>query len=113
MDAAASSKASSVEAWSRCRANSRISDSPAGFKKILHPGDFGVVVGVGAAFEAGGEAHLHFGIDAAGESGIGMQVFDAAAHFEEVERVAGEFLGGGAGGERAVIEIVSRSPLLV
>src|SRR5450432_2718490 len=75
------------------------------FKKSLHPGDFGVVVGVGAAFEARGEAHLHLGIDAAWERRVGMEIVHAAAHFEKVERVASEFFGGGARGERAVVEI--------
>ena len=42
-----------------------------------------------------------------------MEVFDAAPHFEEVEGVAGELLGGGAGGKGTVVEIGPRSPLLV
>src|SRR6266568_5131496 len=78
-----------------------------GVEERLHASDFGVVVGVGAAFEAGGEAHLHFGIDAAGESGVGMEVINAPAHLEKVEGVAGKLFGGGARGERAVVEISS------
>ena len=76
----------------------------------LHAGDFVAVVIVGAALEARGEAHFHLGINAAGEGRVGMKVVDAAAHFEEVERVVGEFFRGGARGEGAVVEIASAKP---
>ena len=66
--------------------------------------DFGGVLLVGAALEAGREAHLHFRIDAAGKSGVGIQFLDAAADLEEVERVVGELFGRGARGKRAVID---------
>src|SRR2546423_9817010 len=45
---------------------------------------------VTTTFETGRQAHLHFGVDAAGEAGVGMKVVDAAAHFEEIEGVVGE-----------------------
>ncbi len=48
---------------------------------------------VGAALEAGRQAHLHLGIDAAGMGRVGIEFLDAAADFEEVERVVGELLG--------------------
>ena len=62
----------------------------------LHAGDFAVVVVVGAAFEAGGEAHFHLGIDAAGKLRVGMEIVDAAAHLEEIERIVGELFRRGA-----------------
>ena len=77
---------------------------------ILHAGDFGTVLVIGAAFEAGREAHLHFRIDTAGELGIRMEIIHAAAHFEKVERVAGEFFCSGAGRKRAVIEVSAAKP---
>src|SRR5206468_8549094 len=77
---------------------------------ILHAGDFGTVLVIGAAFEAGREAHIHFRIDTAWKLGIRMEVIDAAAHFEKVERVAGEFFCSGAGSKRSVVEISPAKP---
>src|SRR5579863_2034184 len=81
-----------------------------GIEVGLHPTHFSCVVLIAAAFETRGQAHFHFGIDAAGERGVGMEVVYAAAHFEEVERVVHEFFGGGARGERAVVEVAPVEP---
>src|SRR5258705_12642982 len=64
-----------------------------------------MVVGVGAAFVTGREAHLHFGINAAGESGVRVQIVNAAAHFEKIECVTGELFGGSARRKRTVVKI--------
>src|SRR5580693_10803901 len=60
---------------------------------------------VAAAFETRREAHLHLRIDAPRKLGVGMQVIDAAAHLEKVERIAGKLLCRSARGERPVIDI--------
>ena len=52
---------------------------------------------VGAAFEAGGHALLHFGVDAPGKCGIGVKFFDAAAQLEEIQHGFEKIFGGGAG----------------
>ncbi|MGH9500070.1 MAG: hypothetical protein ACRD3L_13095 [Terriglobales bacterium] len=75
----------------------------AGVEIGLYPGNFEGVFAVRAAFEAGGEAHFHFGVDAAGEFRVGVKVVNAAAHLEEVERIVGVLFGGDARGEGAVI----------
>ena len=69
----------------------------------LNTGYLGTVLIVAAAFETGGQAHLHFGIDTAGEAGIGVKVVHTAAHFEEVEGVVGELFCRGAGEKWSVI----------
>ena len=108
--AAASSNASLADAASRSVESSRTSESPAESKIGLHAVYFCGIFFVGAAFEAGREAHLHLGIDAAGEFRVGMQVVDAAAHLEEVQRIVHELLGGDAREERAVVERASAEP---
>jgi len=75
-----------------------------GIEVCLHPFHFARVFSIGAAFEAGCEAHLHFGINAAGKFRIGMKVVDAAAHFEKIEGVVHEFFGGEPGDERPVVQ---------
>ena len=65
--AAAFSNSRLVEAWSRCAADFADQGVAAAVEVGLHAADFGPVVVVGAAFEAGGEAHFHFGVDAAGK----------------------------------------------
>ncbi len=50
------------------------------------------------------QAHAHFAIDAAGVLGRRQQIFLAAAHLEEVEKLPFEPLGRGARTERAEIE---------
>src|SRR5579863_3407516 len=74
-----------------------------GVEKLDEALDFGVVFLFGAAREARREAHFHFGVDAAGESGIAADFDLAAAHFEQVERLLGESERGFSGRERAVI----------
>src|SRR5437016_11773531 len=74
-------------------------------EECLHTHDFSMIVSISASLEAGSQAHLHFGINASRKGRVRMQVFGAAAHFEEVERVAGKFLGGSARREGAVIKI--------
>src|SRR5207248_444889 len=54
----------SLLSWCNEFANKR----PAcGIEEGLHARDFGMVLGVGAALEAGREAHFHFGINATGK----------------------------------------------
>src|ERR1700761_798755 len=60
---------------------------------------FFAVAGVGAGLLAGGEAHLHLAVDAAGMGGVGVQVFFAAAEKEELQQLVGIAFGGGAGGK--------------
>src|SRR5580700_3146391 len=59
-------------------------------KELYQPLHFGVVFLLGAAGKARREAHFHFGIDAAGESGIAANFDLTAAHFEEIERLLGK-----------------------
>src|SRR5215469_12855788 len=73
-------------------------------EELLNPRDLGAVLVVGAALEARRETHLHFGVDAAGETGVGMKVLDAAAHFEKIEGVVQELFGSGSGGEWTVVD---------
>src|SRR5580692_2790954 len=77
----------------------------AGVEVRLHAAHFGPVFLVGATLKAGREAHLHFRVDAAWERGIGMQIVDAAAHLEKVERVAGKLLSRSARWERPVVDV--------
>ena len=72
----------------------------AGVEIGLYAGDLGAIFVVRAALEAGGETHFHFGVNAAGEFGVGIEIVNAAAHFKEVERIVGVFFGSGAGGGR-------------
>ena len=74
-----------------------------GVEKLHQALDFGVVFLFGASGKARGEAHFHFGIDAAGKSGIATNFDLAAADFEEVERLLGKSERGFSGGERAVV----------
>src|SRR5690348_11629213 len=67
--------------------------------------DFPVVLFLGAAGETWREAHLHFGIDAAGKCGVAADLDLAAANFEEIEELIRERIGLLARGERA--EIIS------
>ena len=76
-------------------------------EKVFHADDLSAVLVVGAALEARGEAHLHLGIDAAGEGEVGMKVVDAAAHLEEVECVVHEFFRRQPRRERAVVDVFS------
>ena len=57
--------------------------------------------GVAGLF-AGLDAFAHLAVDAAGMLGVGVEVFVAAAEFEEVEGGVAVSLGGEAGGEGAV-----------
>src|SRR5208337_1780076 len=72
----------------------------AAIQVLLHAPNLGRVFLVGAALEARRQAHLHLGINAAGECWIGTQIEGAAAHLEQVERVVGEFLRGHTRGKR-------------
>src|SRR5579862_971741 len=71
----------------------------AGGEKGVDGGGLLRVALVGAALEAGCEALLHLGVDAAGKARIGMEVFVAAAQIEEVEHAFEEGFGGDAGRE--------------
>jgi hypothetical protein len=64
---------------------------------------FGVVFLFGAAGEAGGEAHLHFGVEAAGERGVAADFDLATADFEKIEDAIGEGESVFAGGVGAVV----------
>ena len=75
----------------------------AAFEEFLHTRNLGGVLLVGAALETRRQAHLHLGINAAGKGRIGIQVVDAAAHLEQVERVVGKLLGSNPRGERPEI----------
>src|ERR1039458_2533534 len=76
---------------------------PAAFEKLLYAPHFGRVFLVAASLEAGRQAHFHLVINAAGELRVGMEIVNAAAHLEQVERIVGKLLGGDAGGERPKI----------
>src|ERR1700730_9655263 len=54
------------------------------------------------------QTHLHFGINAAWELRVGMQVIHAAPHFEEVESIVHKLLCRHSRGERPVVNILSR-----
>ena len=69
--AAASSKARDSEAWSRSADICRLQRFAARVEEVFHADDFSAILVVGAALEAGREAHLHLGIDAAGKCGSG------------------------------------------
>ena len=75
----------------------------AGVEKLHEALHFGVVFLFGASGETRGEAHFHFGIDAAGESGIAANFDLAATDFEEVERLLGKRERGFSGREGAVV----------
>jgi hypothetical protein len=62
---------------------------------------------VAAALETGRETHLHLRVDAARKRGIGMQVVHAAAHLEEIERIAGKLLCHRTRGKWPVIDVAS------
>src|SRR6267154_4084909 len=66
----------------------------AGFKELHQAPHFHVVFFLSAAREAGREAHSHFGVEAAGESGISADFNLATAHFEQSENAFGESFGG-------------------
>ena len=65
---------------------------PAAFKKTLHPRRLVAILLVAAAFEAGRQAHLHLGINAAGKRRIRIQLEIAAPQLEEIERIVEKFL---------------------
>src|ERR1700678_2964806 len=71
-------------------------------KKLLNSLGFLPVTRVAAALVAGGEAHLHLGVDTAGMGGVGIKIVGAAAEEKKLEGLVREALGGGAGGERTV-----------
>src|SRR5208283_5794950 len=70
---------------------------------LLHARDLSRIFLVRTALEARRQAHLHLGINAAGERGIGIQVESTAAHLEQVERVIGKLLGGHPRGKWAEV----------
>src|SRR4051812_37057344 len=72
-------------------------------KERVHPIDFPLILLVRAAFEAGGQAHLHFRIDAPRELRIGIQVLYTAAHLKKIEGVISKFLGCDSGREWAIV----------
>ncbi|OLE14304.1 MAG: hypothetical protein AUG89_02485 [Acidobacteria bacterium 13_1_20CM_4_56_7] len=76
----------------------------------LHPPHFLRVFLIAASLETGGKAHLHLGINAAGEFGIRMQIVQAAPHLEEIERVVHEFLGCNPRHEWSVIKCPTSEP---
>ena len=71
----------------------------------LHRGRLLRIPLVRASLEAGRKAHLHLGVDAAGERGVWLQVVGAAAQLEQVQRLVQKTLGSRARGERAVAAI--------
>src|SRR5271165_540272 len=83
---------------------------PARLKELLHAFHLGGVLLIRAALEAWGETHLHLGINAAGKSGIGTKVVDAAAHFEQIKRVVGELLGGNTRKKRSIVPCFASQP---
>ncbi len=78
---------------------------PFSIEITLHARYFGAVFLVAATLETRRETHFHFRIDATGELGIGMQIVDAAAHLEEIERVTGELFGHAARSERPIVNV--------
>src|SRR5579863_9565401 len=54
----------------------------------LYARHLGTVLLVAAALETRCETHLHLRVDTARELWIGMQIVDAAAHLEKIERIA-------------------------
>src|SRR5215472_10770622 len=87
-------------------ANQRLS---AVIEEVLHAPYFGRIFVIGAAFETRCEAHLHLGIDAAREFRVGIEIFDAAAHLEEIQRVVHELLGSNPRDKWAVVQVLSAS----
>src|SRR5215472_5806524 len=80
-----------------------------GIEKVLHASYLGRIFVVRAALETRRQAHLHLGVDTAGESGIRIKTFDAAAHLEEIQRIIHELLGRDARDERTVVQVLSAS----
>ncbi len=76
----------------------------AGIKVLPHAGDLDSVSFVGTALEAWRQAHLHLRINAAGKTGIGIQVKGAAAHLEQVKRIIEKLVCHGPRTKRAIIE---------
>lgn len=74
----------------------------AGVEEFFYGGGFGGVLLGRAGLFAGLDAFAHLAVDAAGMLGVGLEVFVAAAKFEEIECGVAVALGGEAGGERAV-----------
>ena len=74
-----------------------------GVEELHEALDFCVVFLFGAPGKARRQAHFHFGIDAAGESGIATDFDLAAAHFEEVKSLLGKSERGFSGREWAVV----------
>ena len=83
--------------------NSSTHRAAARFQKAHEPLDLDVVLLFAAPREAGREAHLHFGIQAAGESGIAADFDLAASHFEQIEDAFRKCHHGPARGKWAVI----------
>src|SRR5215470_9614630 len=73
----------------------------------LHPDHFVVIFVMAASFEARCKAHLHFRVDASEKCGIGMQIVDASAHLEKIERVVGELLGRSARRKGSIVKRTS------
>src|SRR5260370_9046620 len=65
--------------------------------------NFDVVFFFCAAREARGEAHFHFGIEAAGKRGIAADFDLAAPHFEQIEDAFSECLRGPARCDGSII----------
>ncbi len=74
-----------------------------GVEELHQPPNFGVVFPFGASGKARREAHLHFGIDAAGKCWIAANFDLAAAHFEQVESLLGESQRRFSGREGAIV----------
>ena len=88
-----------AEAASRSAENWRLSDSPRESRKSCTRTTSAWYSSSVQPLKARRQAHLHLGVDATGKLRVGVQVIDAAAHLEEIERVVEEFLGREAGHE--------------
>src|SRR5208337_2088585 len=58
------------------------------------------------AAKARRQTHLHLGIHATGEFGVGMKVVDAAAHLEEIERIVHKLFRGYPRSKRSVVKVI-------
>ena len=81
----------------------------AGAQELFHAGGFAAIFLDRHDGLAGAQAAVHLAIDAAGVGGRGLEIFFAAADLEEVEQFGVEMLGGGAGGERSVVEAAAEA----
>src|SRR5208337_1125951 len=72
-------------------------------QKFHDPPHFTLVFVIGATAKAGRKTHLHLRVYATGVGRVGVQILDAAANLEEVEKFRRKTLGGSLRRKRAVV----------